>query len=324
VTDGAAIPVIQTRGLSHRFGRSWALRDVDLEVPEGSLYALLGTNGAGKTTLLKILTGLLRPTSGEALLRNRRADRLTTADRARIGYVAEGQELPSWMTLAQLEAYLAPLYSTWDAHLAEELRDRFRLPARRKIRKLSRGEQMKVALLTSLAPRPEILIMDEPFTGMDALVKDELVFGLLELAQDEEWTVLLCSHDVGELETLADHVGFLDRGRLILSEPLDVLTERFRKVDVGLRTGSLVDMSTLPPTWLSPERAGDRVIFVSSEHGVGGWEDEVRSSLPGASTVEVSRASLRDIFIALAAEGLGGRDWATGGLGAACGTVGVR
>lgn len=314
-TVAPAVPVIQTLGLSHRYGRTWALRDVDLEIPEGGLYALLGPNGAGKTTLLRILMGLIRPTVGEARLDGRPIHDVSAADRARIGYVAEGQELPRWMTLGRLEAYLSPLYPTWDDELADHLRERFRLPSDRKIRKMSRGEQMKVALLVTLAPRPKILVMDEPFTGMDALVRDEIVYGLLELAQKGAWTVLLCSHDIGELENLADWVGFLDRGRLILSEPLDLLKQRFRKVEVALSPGSLTEMSGLPPTWLSPRRAGNRVSFVTCDHGTQGWEDDVRVNLPSVDRIDVAPATLREIFVALAAEGMGGRDWeAEGGL----------
>jgi ABC-2 type transport system ATP-binding protein len=323
VTPGAHVdpepitttPVVQTHRLSHRFGRTWALKDVDLEIDEGSLYALLGPNGAGKTTLLKILMGLLHPTSGEAQLRGRPIGSLSTRERARIAYVAEGQELPGWMTLRQLTAYLAPMYERWDAGLARHLEGRFRLPTDRRIHRLSRGEQMKTALLAALAARPEILIMDEPFTGMDALVKDEIVYGLLELAQSGDWTVLLCSHDIGELENLADWIGFLDRGRLILSEPLEVLRGRFRRVEVTLGSGALAEMNGMPPTWLSPQRAGNRVSFVTCDHGVAGWEDDVRVNLPGAGRVEVCGASLREVFVALAAEGMGGRDWESkGGL----------
>jgi ABC-2 type transport system ATP-binding protein len=305
----AEVPVISTRGVSHRYSRTWALKDVDLEIPRGSMYALLGPNGAGKTTLLKILMGLVHPTRGEALLTGRSIRSLSTEQRARIGYVAEGQSLPGWMTLSGLIRYLAPLYPTWDAQLADHLRSRFRLPLDRKIRKMSRGEKMKVALLASLAPRPDILIMDEPFTGMDALVKDELIYGLLELAQGGDWTVLLCSHDIGELENLADWVGFLDRGRLILSEPLDVLKGRFRRVEAALSAGSLTEMNGLPPTWLSPQRAGNRMTFVTCDHGVSGWEGEIRANMPGIERINAAPASLRDIFVALASEGMGGRDW---------------
>lgn len=303
------VPVIQTSRLSHRFGKTWALRNVNLEIPRGSLYALLGPNGAGKTTLLKILMGLLRPTSGEALLTGQPIRSMSSAQRARISYVAEGQSLPGWMTVTRLLRYLAPLYPTWDAALADHLQGRFRLTGDRKIRRLSKGERMKTALLVALAPRPDILIMDEPFTGMDALVKDELIYGLLELAQSGDWTVLLCSHDIGELENLADWVGFLDRGRLILSEPIEVLKDRFRRVEAALAPGSLTELNGLPPTWLSPQRAGNRVTFVTCDHGVDGWEADIRANMPGIHQIRTGPATLRDIFVALAAEGMGGRDW---------------
>jgi ABC-type multidrug transport system ATPase subunit len=297
--------VIQTQGLTHRYGRHVALRDVNLDVEEGSLYALLGPNGAGKTTLLKILLGLLRPTAGSVTLLGKELKRLTLRDRARIGYVAEDQQLPGWMTLPHLLAYLAPLYPTWDHALAADLQRRFGLPTDRKIRTMSRGERMKAAMLAALAPRPRLLIMDEPFTGMDALVKDELVRGLLELSGDEGWSVLLCSHDIGELETLADWVGFLDAGRLILSEPMDVLRGRFRRVEVMMNGGPFVALDELPPDWLSVDRAGKRATFLIPDHGTESGHEEVQRRFPGAARIEVRGATLREVFVGLAREGLG-------------------
>ena len=164
---------------------------------------------------------------------------------------------PSWMRLEELEAYLAPLYPTWDRALANQLRDRFNLDPKRKIGAFSRGGQMKAALLCALAPRPRLLLMDEPFTGMDALVKDELVRGLLASAGSEGWTVLLCSHDIGELELLADWVGFLADGKMRLSEPLDLLYQRFKRVEVTLPANG-ADVEYLAENWLSVERCSDR------------------------------------------------------------------
>ena len=299
------IPVIETIGLTHRYGGHTALQDVDLVIPEGSLYALMGPNGAGKTTLLKILLGLLQPTEGAVRLLGKPSRRLTLAKRASIGYVAEGQQLPDWMTLEQLERHLAPLYETWDQSLAAELRRSFRLPSNQRIKRFSRGERMKVALLCALAPRPRLLIMDEPFSGMDAMVKDELVHGLLEFSAGEGWSVLLCSHDIGEVELLADAVGFLDRGRLILSEPMEVLQDRFRWVEVMMNGGPMLDPEELPPDWLSVGRSGRRARFVVSDHGTPTWERDVKDRFPGAQRVEVRPASLREVFVALARERLG-------------------
>lgn len=302
------VPAIETVGLTHRYGEHVALDDVNLTVPEGSLFALLGPNGAGKTTLLKILLGLLPPSEGDVRLLGTPIRGLTLHERSTIGYVAEGQRLPEWMTLEQLEAHLAPLYPSWDYSLATELRSVFRLAGGQRIRRMSRGQKMKVALLGALAPRPRLLIMDEPFSGMDALVKDELVHGLLEFSSDEGWSVLLCSHDIGEIEMLADAVGFLDHGRLVLSEPMEVLRDRFRWVEVTMNGGPMLALDEMPPDWLSVGRAGRRARFVVADHGAPEWEREVHDRFPGAHRVDVRPASLREVFVALARERLGGAD----------------
>jgi ABC-2 type transport system ATP-binding protein len=292
--------IVEARGLTHRYGRVNALVDLDLEVPEGALYALLGANGAGKSTLLQILMGLRRATAGRASVLGTDVSRLTTEDRGRITYVAEGQALPSWMTLHQLEAYLAPLYPAWDRALADELRRRFRLDPRRKVGTLSRGERMKAALLCALAPRPRLLLLDEPFTGIDVLVKDELVHGLLESAGEEGWTILVCSHDISELETLADWVGFLDRGRLTLSEPMEALRERLQRVEVVTANGSVPLPVRLPAEWLAVERSGPRISFLLSGAGSPAGGAELRGWFPEAARIDVRAASLREIFVALA------------------------
>jgi ABC-2 type transport system ATP-binding protein len=297
------MPAIVVDGVTHRYRGLTALVDVDLEVPEGALYALLGPNGAGKTTLLQIVLRLRHPTAGRVTLLGRDVSRLGAQDRALIGYVAEGQPLPGWMTLKQLEAYLAPLYPTWDHALAAELRRRFNLDPRKKISTLSRGEHMKAALLCSLTPRPRLLLMDEPFTGMDPLVKDELVRGLLESAGDEGWTVLICSHDIAEMEALADWVGFLDGGRIRLSEPMDAVRERFQRVDVAVAEGGDALTGNLPAEWLAVERSGPRLRFILSCTGGRSVADELRRGLPAGARIDVRPASLREVYLALAKTG---------------------
>jgi ABC-2 type transport system ATP-binding protein len=223
---------------------------------------------------------------------------LTVRERERIGYIAEGQSLPGWMRLSELEGYVRPLYSTWDAELARHLRERFELAPTRRIGALSRGQAMKVALLCALAPRPRLLVMDEPFTGMDAVVKDDLVRGLLDVAASEGWSVLICSHDIGELELLADWVGLLDGGRLRFSEPMDVLRERFKRADVVLGAGDTVTAGSLPAEWLSVERAGQRLRFLVP-HAERDVRLELGRQFPRASQIEVRAASLREVFLGM-------------------------
>ena len=235
--------IVDIERLSYRYGKTQALRDLTLQVNEGSIYGLLGRNGSGKTTLLQILAGLRHPASGVARVLGKDVRHFSAKDRIEVGYIAEGQQLPGWMRLGELEAYLAPLYPTWDAALANTLRARFGLNATQRVKTLSRGEQMKATLLCALAPRPKLLIMDEPFTGIDVLTKDDLVRGLLESSGREGWTVLICSHDIGELDLLIDAVGIIDRGQLLLSDTMDAVRERFaakslREVFVELTRGA--------------------------------------------------------------------------------------
>jgi len=295
------VAAIEVSQLSYRYGHREALHNLALTVPEGALYALLGPNGSGKTTLLQILMGLRRGYTGRVSLLGVESRALGARDRAHIGYVAEGQALPRWMRVDQLESYLAPLYPTWDAELARDLRSRFDLDPTRTIRTLSRGEHMKVALLCALAPRPRLILMDEPFTGMDALVKDELVRGLLESAGSEGWTVLLCSHDIGELELLADWVGFLDHGQMTLSEPMETLRRRFKRIEVMSDSG--VPDVVMSEDWLSVERSGKRLSFL-----IPNANDErliaLSAQFGGAAQLDVRDATLREVFVALAKRGL--------------------
>jgi ABC-2 type transport system ATP-binding protein len=288
---------IEVTDLTHRYGRHAALRGVSFTVPRGAVYALLGPNGAGKTTLLRCLAGLLHASSGSARLLGVAATALTYRHRMRIGYIAEGQPLPGALTLRQLEAYLAPLYDQWDVALADELRERFRLRPSQRIRSMSRGEQMKAAMLVSLAPRPELLLMDEPFTGMDALVKDELVRGLLGVAAGEGITILISSHDLAELETLADHVGFLDDGSMLLSHTMDAVRSRFRHVELLVQDTSAGVY--VPDDVLSEERAGRRITFIHPRAS-DGTEAELRARNDGIAYVDVRPATLRELFVALA------------------------
>jgi ABC-2 type transport system ATP-binding protein len=292
------MPVIDVRNLSYSYGRTTALRDLSFAVPDGALYALLGPNGSGKTTLLQILIGVRRALAGQVSLLGVDSTALSRRDRGRISYVAESQSLPAWMRLEQLEAYLAPLYPAWDAALARDLRLRFDLDPRRRIGTLSRGERMKAALLCALAPRPQLLLMDEPFTGMDVVVKDELVRGLLESAGREGWSVLIASHDIGELEQLADWVGFLAEGRMRVSEPMERLRQRFKRVTiVGAELPS--GAGAVEGEWLCVARAGRRLRFITSE-GDDDYEARMRRRFPDAERIEVENASLREIFVALA------------------------
>lgn len=292
---------IECENLSRSFGRVSAVNDLNLAVPTGSFFALLGPNGAGKTTLLKLLLNLLQPTGGSARVLGCDSRRLTVSHFQRIGYVADGQDLPEWMTVAQLLGYCRPLYPTWDEALAKRLVALFALPADRPIKKLSRGMRMKAALLSNLSFRPELMVLDEPFSGLDPLVRDDFIQGLLELPGDDRpRTIIVSSHDIDEVERLADDVGFLAGGRLLVRESADALRGRFRRIEiVGDRLKAQVPANT-SQGWLEAKRPADNVMqFAHSAFTAGATEAELAAVFP-SSSVSIRAMSLREIFLVLA------------------------
>src|SRR6185436_3420279 len=268
--------IIETHNLTRRFGRMEAVHDLNLAVPQGSVFALLGANGAGKTTTLKVLMNLMPPTSGSARVLGVDSRKLGERELAQIGYVSENQQLPVWMTVRQFLDYCRPFYPTWDRALETTLLKQFALPETRKLSQLSRGMLMKAALLSSLAYRPKLLVLDEPFSGLDALVRDEFIRGVLEVSALGEWTVLVSSHDIEEVERLADHVALLDAGRLRLSEKTETLQGRFRRVEVTFgaaapspraeRGGGAASPVSPKPEWLELETAGSLTRFIETSY----------------------------------------------------------
>lgn len=291
---------IETEHLSRKYGRTEAVHDLTMGVPTGSVFALVGPNGAGKTTTIKVLMNLLEPSGGKATVLGTDSRRMSPPLLARIGYVSENQELPDWLTVQGLLDYCAPFYPTWDAAYARDLAKQLDLAPDKKLKACSRGMRMKAALLASLAYRPELLIMDEPFAGLDALVREEFSQGILEVAGSERpWTVFVSSHDIDEVERLADWIGIINHGRLELAEPVSSMLARFRQVEVSLLADAVVPPGA-PKTWLQPQAAGPVLRFVHSAFSETGLAAEIRSVLPDARDIQATPLPLRQIFIALA------------------------
>jgi ABC-2 type transport system ATP-binding protein len=289
--------ILRTSGLSKRFGRTLALDRLTFDVSEGSVYGLIGPNGAGKTTAIKTLMNIVDPTSGRAEVLGADSRRLLPRHFVKIGYVSENQEMPEWMAVEHLLAYLKPFYPAWDDRRARELLDRFELPRSRQLRQLSRGMRMKAVLVASLAYRPALLVLDEPFSGLDALVRDELIEGLVESA--EETTILISSHDLAEIESFATHFGYLDHGRLHFSEEMRTLTARFREVEVTVDAAPLLPVEW-PSSWLNPDASAAVVRFVESRFDDERTVTDVRRLFGEAARIAIDPMPLRAIFVALA------------------------
>jgi len=291
---------IRTENLVKRFRRVEALGGLDMAVPEGAIYAFVGPNGAGKTTAIKILMNIVGATGGRAEVLGLDSRRLTGRHFAAIGYVSENQELPEWMRVDAFLAYLRPFYPTWDRALENDLVKQFDLPLDRKLKNLSRGMRMKAALAGALAFHPKLIVLDEPFTGLDPLVRDELIQGLLERA--EESTIFISSHDLAEVESFASHVGYLERGKLRFSEELTSLVDRFREVELTFDMPPALP-NTFPPTWMQMSSSASVVRFVESRFDSEKTLAETRKVLGDARNVAFAPMSLRSIFLTMAKAG---------------------
>lgn len=278
---------IETTDLSRRFWRTTAVDRVTLTVPQGTVNVLIGANGAGKTTLLKLLLNLIAPSSGEARVLGAPSHRLGPDQLRRIGYVSENLRQPEGLTVAGLMAYWRPLYPSWDRALEARLLQQFDLPSKRKLSQLSRGMAMKAALVSALAYRPELLIFDEPFSGLDPLTRDQVVEGMLDLVSQEGCTVLVSSHEIAEVETLADRLLWLDRGKLKLAEDADSLRARFRSVELF---GSAA--SSPPSHAWQVRREGGHTRYI----------DPAFDPTVTPADATVTPLSLREIFVALLRE----------------------
>lgn len=292
--------LIHTEDLSKSFRRTAALVNVNLDVDEGTIYALIGPNGTGKTTLIKTLLNLLRPTAGRSEVLGTDSRRLSPVELQRIGYVSENQKLPGWMTLDYLLNYLRPFYPAWDDALAADLVRQFELPPGRKLRHYSRGMQMKAALVSVLAYRPSVLVLDEPFSGLDPLVRQEFTEGLL--GNVDNTSVLISSHDLADVERFASHIGYMEHGRLALSEEMTALSSRFREVEVTLDAPRSLP-APWPAEWMEPQSYAAVVKFVDSDFEERGTRAKAARLFPDARRLEFYPMPLRDIFIALAKTG---------------------
>lgn len=288
--------VLTTHHLSKRYRKLVALDKLSLAVPEGSVYALLGANGAGKTTALKLMMNLHPATSGEASVLGIDSRQLQGRHFEQIGYVSENQDQPGWMTMSYLLRYLKPFYPTWDDARSAELVTQFRLPMDRPIKHFSRGMQMKASLASSLAYHPKLLVLDEPFSGLDPLTREELIEALLECGP--ETSIVVSSHDLADIESFASHIGYLDKGRLEFGEELASLSARFREIEVTLDEPALP--APWPTHWLRPEASPAVVRFVETHFDPERTIGEIRLLFRGVTHIEANPMPLRSIFVTLA------------------------
>jgi ABC-2 type transport system ATP-binding protein len=214
-------PVVEIKSLSRRFGDKTALDDVNVKLPRGTVFGLVGANGAGKTTLIKHILGLLKAQAGSVRVFGRDPVADPAGVLARIGYVSEEHDLPGWMRIWELMRYYQAFFPNWRPDYAEDLRDRFELDPRAKVKHLSKGQRARAGLLIALAHRPELLVLDEPSAGLDPIVRRDILEAIVRAIADEGRTVLFSSHLLNEVERVSDHVAMINKGKIVFSAPLD-------------------------------------------------------------------------------------------------------
>jgi ABC-2 type transport system ATP-binding protein len=297
-TPSSAGAVIAITGLTRQFGSKKALDDVSLYVPRGCVFGLVGENGAGKTTLIKHILGLLRGAPGCVSVFGRDPATDPVGVLSRVGYLSEYRDLPAWMSVAELLLYTRAFYPAWDPAYAEELREQFGLDPAARVKTLSQGQQAKAGLLVALAFRPELLLLDEPSTGLDPVVRRDILEAIIRAVAQEGRTVFFSSHLLDEIERVSDQVAMIHQGKVVLCGPLDLLKQNHRRL--VLRFPKALPAPPRLEQALSLRGAGREWTALC-----GGERAKLLGDIAtaGAEVVEETPLSLDEIFVARATQG---------------------
>jgi ABC-2 type transport system ATP-binding protein len=287
--------VIETTELYKNYGAAEALRGLNLRVPRGSIYGFLGLNGAGKTTTIKVLLGMVRATRGLARVFGLSSGREETsvAIRRRTGFVSEDKDLYDYMTVEEMIRFTTAFYPSWRSDLERRYLRSFELPADRKVKALSRGMRTKLALLLSLCRGVDLLILDEPTSGLDAAMVEEVLQALVSHVANQETTVFFSSHQIAEVDQIADRVTLMHRGRAVVAGALDDLRESYRRIQLVFE-GEAPEPALHAPGVARMRRKG-RVLTVLSSAGAERILDQTRGLRP--VSVDVTPVTLKEIFL---------------------------
>ncbi len=286
---------ICTEALVRRFGKINAVDGLNLEVPKGSVFGFLGRNGAGKTTTIRMLMNMLKPTSGRVEVLGEDPQRAEL--RERVGYVSDDPVLYGWMKISEITWFVEQFYERWDRKKVVGLIERFDLDPEQKIKHLSKGMNAQLNLALVMGHDPELLILDEPASGLDVLVRRDFLQSIVQVIQDEGRTVFLSSHLVHEVERVADRVAIIDRGKLLVCDEVDVVKQKVKKVLV--RVEGDADFSAVDG-YRGMQGAGAQRLLTIADYGEGSRK---QIEAVGAEVVEVIDLSLEDSFVEYVASG---------------------
>ncbi len=283
---------IETSGLTKRFGNKLAVDGLTMQIPTGTAFGFIGPNGAGKTTTIRMLMGMLRKSEGQTRVLGVDPVKDRAKLKQRVGYVPEMHFIYRWMRVRDVIGFCRSLYETWNDRLCEEMLRLFALDPERKVRQLSKGMVVKLALLVATAHEPELLILDEPTSGLDPLIREEFLDGVLRTVCERQRTILFSSHTLSDVQRMADTIGLIYEGRLLVHCPVDELLTGTKRIRVVLQDGCTPDK--IPDGTIWQRLQGREWLLTVRGFGAGTLEF-VRNTYP-TETVEVLDLGLEDVF----------------------------
>ncbi len=283
---------IEISGLSKSFGETTAVNDIYINIPPGTTLGLLGPNGAGKSSTLKMLMGMLRPTHGSIHVFGHDLATQAPTIKQRIGYVPESNQIYRWMTITQALRFSRAMYQSWNDQHAANLLDLFQLPSHRRVRNLSKGMLAKLSLLIALAHEPDLLILDEPLSGLDPIVRDDFLDGVMQDICHNDRTVIFSSHLLDEVSRLADSIAIMNAGQILVHSHTQHLLENARRIRAVLHDGRLPQSSPPNAIWQNiNRREWLMTLYPFSDASLA----SIREQNP-IHTLDVSPLSLDDLF----------------------------
>ncbi|MCL2305656.1 MAG: ABC transporter ATP-binding protein [Planctomycetaceae bacterium] len=287
---------IELNDVSKTFGfgkdTTLAVDRLSFSVPQGSVYGLLGANGAGKTTSIRMMVSHLRPDSGTVRVLGHNPADHDESIRQRVAYISENMQLPLWMTIPEASKMMARLYPKWNPKTLEELTKRFRLDPKKQYREFSKGQRRAMCILLGLAQNADVLILDEPASGLDTLARRDFLTEMLDLACEENRTILFSSHILGDIERVVDRVAILNRGRKIVEGDLDSLKASVRKITLQ----GNVEQTVFEPLRIERDEHQTRLVVLDySEEKLKRLCTE--TGITDTNAVEVQGLNLEDLFV---------------------------
>ena len=288
-------PAVEINGLTKRYRGKAVVDKLSLSIPRGSVYGLIGPNGAGKSTTLKSLMRLIKISSGSASILGHDVHSDFQAVKSRLGYVPETHHIYRWMKVKRVIAFTRSFYPGWNDEFCNQMLQMMELDPDKKVKQLSKGMLAKLALLLAVSHEPELLVLDEPLSGLDPIVRDEFIDGVLKTICERDTTVIFSSHTIGDVQRLADSVGILFNGRLLVNDSTEAIVNKTKQIQVVLDDEhSTPCLDWLPDSVVHQASCGRELTLTVVDHSQE-LLDRVRREFPDGQ-VSVSSLNLEDIF----------------------------